>query len=104
MNQMLQGKWKYTWPVSNSRKEFDNAFENIIQPIGQDNYEYDYSIAYQDKVTTKFELINVYAPMLHHEEEYEEVSKRISKRIAFLGTLIKVTKLCNHFFLNVQEL
>ena len=101
MNQMLQGKWKYTLGLSATpEREFDDNFEEIIQPIlGRIIYEYNYSNAYRDEIITKFELINVYAPMFEHEEEeYEEISNKISKRIAMLGQFDKTDKALQALF------
>lgn len=101
MSEMLQGNWKYTLGLSATpEREFDDNFEEIIQPIlGRIIYEYSYSNAYRDKVITKFELINAYAPMFEHEEEeYEEISNKISKRIAMLGHFDKTDKALQALF------
>ena len=68
-------------------REFDDNYEDIIVPIlGEIIYSYDYLNAYKDKIISNFNLINAYAPLLETEDEdYQEISKKINKKISILG-------------------
>ena len=80
-----------SWFISYSRREFDENFEKIIEPIlGNIIFNYDYIEAYKDGVISNFKLVNAYAPLMENEDvEYEKITKKINKRIAILGEFDK---------------
>ena len=67
-------------------------------------YEYNYSNAYRDEIITKFELINVYAPMFEHEEE--NMRKLATKYLSAsqFGQFDKTDKALRRFSSNVPGL
>ena len=111
----IQNKWMASLGLSATpEREYDDALEKIIIPyIGPIIYEYDYLKAHNDGVISDFKLVNIYAPMDSEEEiEYEEISKKIGKRIGILGKhdptdnmlkmlLINRARLVNSTFLRV---
>jgi superfamily II DNA or RNA helicase len=86
----IQNKWMATLGLSATpEREYDKALNEIIIPyIGPIIYEYNYLDAHKDGVISDFNLVNVYAPMDTEEElEYEEISRKIGRRIGVLGKL-----------------
>ena len=89
---MLDQKWAATLGLSATpEREFDENFEKIIEPIlGNIIFDYGYIEAYRDGVISNFKLVNAYAPLMENENiEYEEITKKINKRIAILGEFDK---------------
>lgn len=85
---LLDKEWHSKLGLSATpEREFDEFFDEIIVKIlGRIIFEYSYIDAYKDRVISAFSLLNAYAPMLEDEDnEYNKLSKQISKRIAILG-------------------
>ncbi len=85
---MLNKKWFATMGLSATpEREFDDYFSDIISPIlGKIIFDYNYVDASKDGVITDFCLINAFAPMIEDEsEDYDDLTKKISKRIGTLG-------------------
>jgi superfamily II DNA or RNA helicase len=59
-------------------REYDEGFQKHVVPaLGPVIFEYDYVQAFEDKVITPFDLINVKIEFLPHErEEYDKLTKR----------------------------
>lgn len=59
-------------------REYDEGFQKHVVPaLGPVVFEYDYVQAFEDKVITPFDLINVRIDFLAHEkEEYDKLTKR----------------------------
>jgi len=59
-------------------REYDEGFQQHVVPVlGPVIFEYDYVQAFEDKVITPFDLINVQIDFLPHEaEEYSKLTKR----------------------------
>jgi superfamily II DNA or RNA helicase len=59
-------------------REYDEGFQRHVVPaLGPVVFEYDYVQAFEDKVITPFDLINVRIDFLAHEkEEYDKLTKR----------------------------
>ncbi|HWQ54043.1 MAG TPA: DEAD/DEAH box helicase [Bryobacteraceae bacterium] len=59
-------------------REYDEGFQKYVVPaLGPVIFEYDYVQAFEDKVITPFDLINVKIDFLPHErEEYDKLTKR----------------------------
>ena len=88
LGHLLEGDWGSTLGLSATpERDFDDNFENILVPIlGKIIFDYDYVEAHKDKIISNFELMNVYAPMMKSEDEaYDEITKKIGKRIAVIG-------------------
>ncbi len=103
ISKALKGSWGATLGLSATpERDFDTNFEDMIVPIlGNIIYEYDYSKAYIEKIISNFELLNVYAPLLEDEmQDYDEISKKIGRRIAILGGLKKSDKILKILFFN----
>ncbi len=91
-SQCIKHKWGYTLGLSATpERENDDAFEEILVPyLGEVFYNYDYIEALRDGVISKFDLINVYVPLIEDEEvAYKKATERISKRIGILGKFDK---------------
>jgi len=60
------------------RREYDQGFEDQVVPVlGPVIFEYDYTLAYEDKVVAPFDLVNVQVDLLPHEQtEYDRLTKR----------------------------
>lgn len=98
----LKKGWGATLGLSATpERDFDENFEEIIVPIlGPIIFEYDYSQAYKDGIISKFEILNVYAPLLEEEEEeYSKVTKKIARRIALLGGIDKTDQILKLLFM-----
>lgn len=103
----LKKGWGATLGLSATpERDFDENFEEIITPIlGPIIYEYDYSKAYRDGIISRFEILNVYAPLLEDEEkEYLKFSKKIARRIASLGGIDKTDQILKLLFLERRRL
>ena len=59
-------------------REYDEGFQRYVVPVlGHIIFEYDYVQAFQDKVITPFNLINVHVDFLPHEEdEYSKLTRQ----------------------------
>ena len=87
-SQCIKHDWSYTLGLSATpEREHDDAFESILVPyLGEVFFNYNYLSALKDGVISKFDLVNVYVPLMDDEElEYNKATKKISKRIAVLG-------------------
>ena len=87
-SEVVKRKWGFTLGLSATpERDYDNALEEILIPyLGRIIYSYNYSEALNDGVISKFELVNIKVPLLIDEEEdYEELTKKIGRRIGVLG-------------------
>ena len=95
LGSLMKTGWQGSLGLSATpERDFDENFEEIIEPIlGKIIYEYDYKKAHKDEIIADFELLNVYAPMMKSEDdEHDQITKKISKRIAYLGKFDKSDK------------